>query len=75
VIYRRRRAAYRSRVAQLLEELNAGTAHNTAVLERLIVTAKLNNVDPHAWLADTLRRINDHPARQLDELLPWNWRE
>jgi transposase len=39
----------------------------------LITTAKLN-VDPQAWLADVLRRINDHPASRLDELLPWNWK-
>jgi len=39
----------------------------------LIVTAKLNNVDPRAWLADVLRRIADHPASRLHELLPWNW--
>jgi transposase len=40
----------------------------------LIVTAKLNGVDPRAWLADVLRRIADHPASRLHELLPWNWR-
>jgi hypothetical protein len=40
----------------------------------LITTAKLNDVDPQAWLADMLRRINDHPALRLDELLPWNWK-
>ena len=39
----------------------------------LIVTAKLNDVDPRAWLADVLRRIADHPASRLHELLPWNW--
>jgi hypothetical protein len=39
----------------------------------LIATAKLNNVNPHAWLADVLARIADHPASRLDELLPWNW--
>ena len=39
----------------------------------LIATAKLNDVDPRAWLADVLRRIADHPAQRLDELLPWNW--
>ena len=44
-----------------------------AAMYSLIVTAKLNDVDPRAWLADVLRRINDHPARQLHELLPWNW--
>jgi hypothetical protein len=39
----------------------------------LIVTAKLNDVDPRAWLADVLRRIADHPASRLHELLPWYW--
>jgi transposase len=40
----------------------------------LIVTAKMNGVDPQAWLADVLSRIAVHPAHRLDELLPWNWR-
>lgn len=44
-----------------------------AAMYSMIVTAKLNNVDPRAWLADVLARIADHPARQLHELLPWNW--
>jgi hypothetical protein len=44
-----------------------------AAIYTLIATAKLNDVDPEAWLADVLRRINDHPASGLDELLPWNW--
>jgi transposase len=39
----------------------------------LIITAKLNNVDPRAWLADVLRRIADQPTRDLADLLPWNW--
>ena len=46
-----------------------------AVLYTLIQTAKLNDVDPQAWLADVLARIADHPSQRLDELLPWNWRE
>jgi transposase len=41
---------------------------------RLIVSAKMNDVDPQAWLADVLARIAEHPARGIDELLPWNWR-
>jgi transposase len=45
-----------------------------AALYSLIVTAKLNDVDPQAWLADVLARIADHPARDIDQLLPWNWR-
>src|SRR5512138_1387259 len=44
-----------------------------AAMYSLIVTAKLNNVDPQAWLADVLARIAEHPARDIDELLPWNW--
>jgi hypothetical protein len=39
----------------------------------LIVTAKLNDVDPQAWLADVLARIADTPMSRLDSLLPWNW--
>ena len=39
-----------------------------------IVSCKLNDVDPQAWFADVLARINDLPASRLDELLPWNWR-
>ena len=39
----------------------------------LITTAKLNDVDPQAWLADVLARLPDHPAKRIDELLPWNW--
>ncbi len=44
-----------------------------AAMYSLIVTAKMNDVDPQAWLADVLARIADHPAQKLDELLPWNW--
>ena len=45
-----------------------------AAMFTLIETAKLNSVDPQAWLADVLGRINDHPATRLAELLPWNWK-
>jgi transposase len=44
-----------------------------AVMYTLIQTARLNEVDPQAWLADVLARINDHSIRKLDLLLPWNW--
>ncbi len=45
-----------------------------ALLYTLIGTAKLNDVDPQAWLADVLERIADLPVSRLPELLPWNWR-
>ena len=45
-----------------------------AAMYSLIVTAKLNDIDPQAWLADVLARIAEHPAQRIDELLPWNWR-
>jgi transposase len=45
-----------------------------AAVYTLIATAKLNDVDPQAWLADMLARLQDHPAKRIHELLPWNWR-
>ena len=44
-----------------------------AVMFTLIQTAKLNDVDPQAWLADVLARIADHKIADLAALLPWNW--
>ena len=45
-----------------------------AAMYSLIVSAKMNDVDPQAWLADVLARIAAHPAHRIDELLPWNWK-
>jgi hypothetical protein len=45
-----------------------------AMMYSLIMTARMNDVDPQAWLTDVLARIADHPAQGIDELLPWNWR-
>ena len=44
-----------------------------AALYTLIATAKLNDVDPQAWLADVLARMLDYPAKRIGDLLPWNW--
>lgn len=44
-----------------------------AAMYTLIGTAKLNNIDPQAWLADVIARISDLPISRLPELLPWNW--
>ena len=51
-----------------------GGGDRWATVCSLIATAKLNDVDPQAWLADVLARLQDHPARRIDELLPWNWK-
>jgi alkanesulfonate monooxygenase SsuD/methylene tetrahydromethanopterin reductase-like flavin-dependent oxidoreductase (luciferase family) len=50
-------------------------AERAAAIATLIMTAKLNDVDPQAWLADVLARLPDHPVRRIDELLPWSWRQ
>jgi transposase len=46
-----------------------------AAIYTLIATGKLNDIDPQAWLADVLARINDHKIHDLAALLPWNWRK
>ena len=64
-----------------LDELEASATEDELAAERvaamytLIGTAKLNNVDPQAWLADVLGKIAGTPQSQLDELLPWNWQD
>ena len=45
-----------------------------AIMYTLIETARFNDVDPEAWLADVIARIADHPINQIDDLLPWKWR-
>jgi transposase len=46
---------------------------SAAIIYTLIETAKLNSVDPQAWLTDTLSRIAEHKINRIDELLPWNY--
>jgi len=45
-----------------------------AAMYSLIESAKLSSLNPQHYLADVLARIADHPARRIDELLPWNWK-
>ena len=47
--------------------------HRAAMMYSLIVTAKMNDIDPQAWLEHVLANIAEHPISRLDELLPWNW--
>ena len=49
-------------------------ADRAAAMATLIMTAKFNDVDPQAWLADVLARIADIPQGRLPELLPWEWK-
>ena len=48
--------------------------HRAAAMYTPIETAKLNDIDPQAWLADVLVRLPDYPARRISDLLPWNLR-
>ena len=50
-----------------------GGGKSAAIAYTLIETAKLNGVDPQAWLTDTLARIADHKITRLDELMPWRY--
>jgi hypothetical protein len=49
-------------------------AARAAAMTTLIATAKLNDVDPLAWLTDVLARIADIPQSRLPQLLPWEWK-
>lgn len=52
-----------------------GGGKSAAIAYTLIETAKLNAVDPQAWLTDVLSRIADHKITRIDELLPWRYAE
>jgi len=52
-----------------------GGGKRWATMASLLETCKLNGVEPQAWLTDVLTRMAEgHPASQLDDLLPWNWK-
>ena len=47
--------------------------NSMAIAYTLIETAKLNKVDPQAWLTSVLEHIADHKINRLEELMPWNY--
>jgi len=51
---------------------SAAGGERAAALYSLVGTAKLNSLDPAAYLRDVLSRIADHPINRIAELLPWN---
>lgn len=74
-IERRHRVVATVRRNSLFAGSDAG-ARSWAMFTSLIQTARLNNVDPVAWLTDVLERMASGAvkAKQLDRLLPWNWK-
>ena len=48
--------------------------HRAAAMYTLIETCRMNDVDPRAWLSDVIARLPGHPAKRIDELLPWSWK-
>ena len=52
---------------------NDDAGDRLAVLQSLVSSCELNGVNPEAYLADVLIRIQDHPASEIDELLPDRW--
>lgn len=48
--------------------------HRAAAMYTLIETCRMNDVDPRAWLADVIAQLPGHPAKRIDELLPWHWK-
>ena len=57
----------------IMTSRRSAAAERAAIMYTLIETAKLNDIDPQAWLADTLSKIAETPQTRLGKLLPWNW--
>jgi transposase len=71
---RARASLCRGRPSQLDLRGSDEGGRRAAAIYSLVETCKLCDVDPRAWLADVLARLNDHPAKRIVELLPWNWK-
>ena len=48
---------------------------HVGIVQSLLVTCRLQGIDPYRYLVDVLQRISLHPARQVDDLIPRNWKE
>jgi transposase len=57
----------------MIKALFSLTGVSSAIAVTLIETAKLNGVDPQAWLTNDLSIVADHKINRIDELLPWNY--
>ena len=54
---------------------SGGGTDRWAIVASLLATAKLNGIEPYAYLKDVLECMTQgHPANRLDDLLPWNWK-
>ncbi len=61
------------RIETLIVTVTGG--ERAAAIHSIIETARLNGIDPEAYLRSVLIRIADHPINRIAELLPWNWAE
>jgi hypothetical protein len=50
-------------------------AEHVGIVQSLLVTCRLHNIDPYDYFVDVLRRVKDHPPLQMDELTPRRWKE
>lgn len=58
---------------QTLLKPREGPCSRAQVRRTLIETARMNKIDPEAWLGWVLARVADHKINRLDDLMPWNW--
>ncbi len=73
ILRRKHRQWSVSEKRRIVAEANQPGTTKAADAYTLIETAKLNGVDPQAWLTDTLARIADHKINRIDQLLPWRY--